>query len=229
MTLLLKAFLAFLIAGGMAWGELVTSKYPRTIELLWKRSRALWVYAVIYGLISFGFTLAYGRLTQAGILHLQAPSEETTPGPGNAAGSAGDKTKSKNVPADPSFLIAVVIGLSAKALLHIRLVSLSTPGSKQPFPVGTETIVQAFEPWLLQTIGLDEFTAVQDYVQRKAKIYTNLNAAQNKVIQKIPPSLPEPEKAALTIDVGKAATVEKVLELYLAVVGVSIVDQFFPG
>jgi hypothetical protein len=235
--LLLKSFIAFLIAGGMAWVELVTSKYPRTIELLWKRSRALWVYAFIYGLISFGFTLAYVPLTQTGILHLQVPSAGTAPAPGalqqsqggKAAGSPGDKTRSKNGSVDPSFLIAVLIGLSAKALLHITFISIPGPGSKQPFPVGTETLVQVFEPWLLQKIGLDADEAVRAYLKTKVLAYPNLDEVKKTVIENIPSSLPGPEKTALEHDVGKATTVSKVLELYLTAVGVSIVEQSFPS
>jgi hypothetical protein len=235
--LLLKSFIALLVASGMAWAGLVTSKYPRTIGLLWKRSWALWTFALIYGLISFGFTLAYVPLTQTGLLRLQVASAGTTPGAGDthqqspdgkAAALAGDKARPKNVPADPSFLIAVLIGLSAKALLHIQFASIPWAGSKQPFPLGTETLVQAFEPWLLRTIDLDAYKVVQEYLGKKVRAYPELDEVKKRVREHIPDSLPETEKTALEVDVGKAATVSKVLEFYLAAVGVSIVDQFFP-
>ena len=57
--------LAFGIATVIALLELITSKYPRTFFLL-KRSRALYTYALIYGVIAFGVTLGLDVLIKTG-------------------------------------------------------------------------------------------------------------------------------------------------------------------
>lgn len=225
MPLLLKAFLAFLIASSIAWVELVTSKYPRTIELFWKPCKSLWIYAAVYGLISFGFTMAYGPLHKAGILQFQAPTEATGAAQAPATGAAAS-------PVEASLLIAIMIGLSAKALLHIRFFSIPTTGTQQTFPVGTETIVQLFEPWLLRTIAIDEFNAVSRYLTKRAGDYSDLalEVVQAKVKDNLPApgSLPDAERAALVLDIDKASNVRAALEIYLRAFGVATVNQLFP-
>jgi len=209
--LLFHASAAFLVATAIAWIELVTSKYPRTIRLFWARSWALWAYAIVYGVISFGFTWAYGSLTAAGILQM-----------GGSANVAGANT--------PSLVTAIMIGLSAKALLHIRLFAVPATGTQQTFPVGTETIVQLFEPWLLRTVGIDEFNSVSIYLQAKAKKYVDLKAVKAQIKENMPgpSSLPLPERTALEHDVDQTKTVRGALEIYLREFGVSTVDQHFP-
>jgi hypothetical protein len=213
--LFLKAALAFLISGGIAWIELVTSKYPRTIQLFWRRSWALWAYAAIYGLISLGFTLAYEPLARSGVFRL------------DIAGASKDASA---IVFEPSWLIAILIGLSARALLHIRIFSVASPGSKDTFPVGTETIVQLFEPWLLRSVAIDDYNAVSAYLARKAVDCPDLKTVRKAIRESLPGSqtFPEYERKALLIDLDDAATVEQALESYLRAFGVATVEQRFP-
>src|ERR1700736_1601035 len=107
--------LAFVIASFIAALELITSKYPRTFFLL-KRCPALYVYALIYGLIGLGVML--------GLNYLVSQKAVTLEGFGLS---------------NPWWQ-AVAIGLSVKAFLHLRIFSVGVGG--QSFPIGTETIVQ---------------------------------------------------------------------------------------
>lgn len=217
MLLLMKAALAFAIAASITWIELVTSKYPRTIRLFWKRW-PLWLYAVIYGLISFAFTLAYEPLARSRVIRIEV---------------AGSSTAVEPATYDPSWPIAVMIGLSVRALLHIRLFSVATAGTKDTFPLGTETIVQVFEPWLLDTIALDDYNAVSAYVSRKADKHRNLDAVKKEIRDSLPGNrsqiLPDAVRAALLIDIEEASTVQQALESYLRAFGVAAVEQRFPG
>jgi hypothetical protein len=260
LALIIKAAVAFAIAAFIAWTELVTSRYPRTIKLFWKGSWALWAYPVIYGLISLGFTLAYVPLTRAGLLRFDTPTApEALPKPASdrtaKAGSeektkaATDEAKGGGIPKagspgkdkaetdeptkggdGPTLLTAVMLGLSAKALLHIRFFSVPTTGTQQTFPVGTETFVQLFEPWLLRTIAIDEFNAVSAYLRAKAQGYTDLNAVKTTIKANLPgpAAFPDPERTALMLDVDQAGSVGSALEIYLRAFGVSTVDRVFP-
>ena len=202
--LLALSFLALAIASLIAWVELVTSKYPRTISLFWRTSRALLIYTIVYGGIAFGFMLGYDQLAKAKILQLQASPEAT-------------------------WLTAVMIGLSVKALLHIRLFSVPSTGSAETFPVGTETIVQIFEPWLLRTILIDESNAVSAYLDPRADLYPDFDGVKLRIKQNLPASLNEVEKKALTLDVEQAPSVRVAMEIYLRAFGVSTMDRVFPN
>ena len=157
--LLLQAFVSFLIAFSVAWLELVTSKYPRTIGLFY-RSWALWAYAILYGVISFGFTLGYEPLVRSGVLSAVTGLQAK----GDAPAKAGTAPNGGGREIHTPWLVAIVFGLSAKALMHIRLFAVPVPGSQERFPVGPETVVQLFEPWLLRTIDVQEDLAVSRYL-----------------------------------------------------------------
>ncbi len=111
-TILGPPALAFVIATFLALLELVTSKYPQTFFLL-RKSPAIYGYALIYGVMAFGVTLGIGALIKAGSIKLQ--------GIGLA-----------NV-----WVQVAAIGISFKALLHIRLFSVGL--GSESFPVGIET------------------------------------------------------------------------------------------
>jgi hypothetical protein len=215
--LFLKAVLAFAISGGIAWVELVTSRYPRTVQLFWRRSRALWVYAALYGAIACGFTLGYEPLARAGVFRIEIAGAREAP--------AEDY--------HPSWLIAVLIGLSTRALLHIRIFSVPSAGSKDTFPVGTETLILLFEPWLLESVALTDYNAVAEYLGRKTAHYPDLDAVKVRIREGLPapssPLLPDVVRKALLDDIKSAKTVEIALETYLRAFGVASLDQRFPG
>ncbi len=233
-----KVFVAFVIATGVAWLELVTTKYPRTANLF-RKSWALWVYAVTYGLIASGFTWGYVPLTKAGVFQVGAvtPGGKSEPKTGTGA-PTGEKKDGPAAPTDPqnradeptepSWVVAVLLGLSAKALLHIRLFSVTSAGTEQAFPIGTESVVMLFEPWLLRTILIHEDTAVRAYLDPKAARYPDLAAVQQKIINAIPSALSQAERTALELDVKSKTNVRAAMELFLRAFGSGAVDRVFP-
>jgi len=235
----LELFVAFLVAATIALAELVTSQYPRTIGLLWNRSRALWIYALIYGLISLGFAAAYGPLSRAGVLNFdtfaggtsglgfETPASATKSAVHSSPVSSNERTASDS---GLTVLIAIMIGLSTKALLHIRLFSVPATGTQQTFPVGTETVVQIFEPWLLRTILIDEFNAVSAFLDDKAARYSVLADTQHKITDSLPTSngFPKAELTALRVDVAGATTPRAAMEIYLRAFGATALSKLFP-
>lgn len=223
--LLLYSLLALVIASTIAWVELVTSKYPRTISLFYRKSCALTAYALIYGLIAFGFTLAYVPLSSTGALRFQTmpalESKAVAPNPKVPEGA--------EFPA-ATLLTAVMIGLSVKGLLHIRLFSLPSTGTAQAFPVGTETIVLLFEPWLLRTILIDESNAVSTFLDAKLALYPDLALVKEAIGRNLPrpPAFEEAERTALMLDVQAAGATRDALEIYLRAFGVATLARVFP-
>jgi len=199
----MPALLALVIASVFTLVELITTKYPRTgFVLTPRRSRSLYVYALIYGLIAFGAILGLRQLVAAEVITLEG------------------------VGVSNRWVQAIALGLSAKALLHIRLFSVST--GSQPFPVGVETIVQIFEPWLLRTIDIDEFDGVRTFLNSRADKYTNLNQVRQTIMENVPQSLPPQERTAFIADVEKATTVRSAMELYLRLLGKRSFSHIFP-
>jgi hypothetical protein len=128
---------------------------------------------------------------------------------------------------DNPWVQALVLGLSVKALLHIRLFSVTV--GAQPLPIGVETIVQIFEPWLLKSVDIDEFNGVRTFLDEKARIYTDLNQVRMLINNNIPQSLPGLEKTAFIADVDKASSVIVAMELYLRLLGKGSFNRVFPG
>jgi hypothetical protein len=198
--LLAQSIVALGIATLMAWLELVTSKYPRTFFLLMRSCWAIWVYPFIYGAIAFLATFAADQLG----IQIQGL------GPNSA------------------WLHAVAIGFTAKALLHIRLFTVTVGSGTQPFPVGIESIVQIFEPWLLRTIELDEFNAVRTAIASTAAKYPVLANVKATINANVPPGLPPEVAAAFRLEVDRAADVPSALELYYRMFGKSTFNRVFP-
>ena len=196
----LPALLSFLIAATITAIELVTSKYPHTFPLL-KRCRVLYFYALIYGLISFGVMVCFDQLVLA------------------------NKIKLEGVGSNP-WLQATAIGMSTKALLHIRFFSV-TAGA-QSFPLGTETIVQLFEPWLLDQIMLAEFNAVRALIQPRATKYSNLVDVKARITGNLPSTFSGQERTAFEVDVNKQTLIVGAMEMYLGRFGKTSFDRVFP-
>lgn len=203
MSTFFPPLLSFFIAATVTLLELITSKYPRTSFLLLKRSHWLYVYVAIYGAISFAVTIAFKWLIQT--------QEEIT-----VTGLAISNPWAQ----------AVIVGLSVKAFLHIRLFAV-TVGS-QAFPVGVETLVQLFEPWLLRTIDLDEFNAMKDFIADYQQHYDALGPVKDKIKQNIPTNLPKEEKSAFLADLDEKEGVGEAMELYLQSFGKTSFKRVFP-
>ena len=191
-----SASLAFAIATCIAWLELVTSKYPRTAALL-NKSWKLYVYSMSYGTISFFVMLFLQPLVEAGALKFGGPL------------------------VDNPWFQAVVVGISAKALLHIRLFNVTT--GSQSFPVGVESVVHLYEPWLLENIDLDEWHAVRSFVRPRVATYDQAQATAN-ILANLPPGL----QTTMKVDLAKCTSVTELMEAYFRRCGRRAFDLAFP-
>ena len=153
MPYLFAALFAGVLASVITLIELVTSKYPRTCHFLFKKSWKLYTYSIIYGGIAFFFML----LLDSGLIKLEGLGISNI------------------------WIQAILVGISTKAFLHIRLFS-ATIGS-QSFPIGMETILLVFEPWLLEEIKLEEFNAVKEFVSNAETKYSSLEVVKTKLTE----------------------------------------------
>jgi hypothetical protein len=198
--IVLQSLVSLALASLITWLELVTSQYPRTFGLMVKKSWALWVYPLVYGLLAFLVMLAVGF------------------------GWSGIKVQgwAENSP----WSLPIAIGLSTKALLHISLFNVSV--GSQSFPVGTESLVRLFEPWLLRAILLDEHSAVEELINPRANKYPDLASVKTKIKNHIPQRLPKDESKAFEVDIDQSTSVAAAMELYLRAFGRKVFDQIFP-
>jgi len=121
----------------------------------------------------------------------------------------------------------VVVGLTIKALLHIRLFNVSTgPGSS--FPVGVEMIVQLFEPWMLRRLVLDHWNKLQTFVKPRAAALATPAAAQAQALANIPGGTKSADRAAFTADIGIASTQSEVIIVYVKYFGIAAAKLVFP-
>ena len=196
------AVLGFGIALLFTWLELVTSKYPRTFVFPSKRW-ALWTYCLIYGLIAFGALLGFDSLVEKGIV------------------------KADGLGLSLPWVRAIEMGLAVKAFLHIRLFTV-TSGS-QAFPVGVETLVQVFEPWLLDRIAQDEDDEKRDWVKTRRAKHSSVSDGQIKTALKanIRRSLPQQEKVAIALDIDMAQSGEEAMIVYLDRFGMPSLSRLY--
>ena len=192
--------LAALIAVAVVGLELITTQYPRTSIFVF-RSGWFYAYVISYGLIA---ALVYLLLPLIG-----AQVTMTGIGLGNP------------------WVQAVVTGLSVKALLHIRIFNVST-GPGRDFPVGLETIVLLFEPWLLRSLELDHFSELMAFVTPRAARCADVAAARQLATNNIPNTFLPAEKAALAADIARATTSGDVIVAYISYVGIKLAGGVFP-
>lgn len=193
--------LAFVVAAGVSLSELITSEYARTHFLLWK-SRSLYAYSVIYGLLGLFFMVILDVLIAEEIVKLEGIGLENP------------------------WVQAVVIGVTIKAFLHIRLFNVNA-GSVN-FPVGVETLVQIFEPWLLRNIELDHFNASRALISPRAQKYNDIDQVKSLITENIPATFKKQEKAALNSDLAKTQTITEAMEIFLYYLGKESFDRVFP-
>ena len=205
---LLQILLALGVAVVVTALELVTDKYPRTFQFLAK-CKSFYIYIGIYGVIAAFITIFMDYLVASKAITLEGPMI------GNG------------------WAQAVAIGIAVKAFLHIRLFNVNT--GTQSFPVGLETIVLLFEPWLLRQILLCHWRATNAFIKPKAinisvpnDQTTKLDVVKAKVLNGIPKSFSDIEKMSFKDDVNKAETVVDVMEMYLSLVGPGPFKDIFP-
>jgi hypothetical protein len=197
------AVVAGLVAIAVSLSELLTTLYPRTTFLLLRRSRALYAYAAAYGVIALVVALLLEQLTASGAIQLEGFGLSSP------------------------WIRALAVGLTVKAFLHLRLFNVSV--GSQSVPVGLETLVQLFEPALLRTILLDEFTAVRAFATARAREYPSLDVVKARAKSEIPSTLPSQERAAFANDIDRATGVVEVMEHFLRFLGRQNLDRVFPA
>ena len=196
-SLLGTAVLALGIAFIFTLVELVTAKYPRTffaIRGLW----SFWGYGLIYGLIAGFVAFLYPTLAEGGEIKVEGF------GLGNA------------------WVRAAALGLSAKALMHVRLFTVNAT------PIGIETVALLFEPMLTRRIIVGEFNGVLGVVEPRAQKYTNLGDVKDRITGHVPSGLPDDEKVSFKRDLDATTTVRHAFELFLRFVGKGNFDSVFP-
>jgi hypothetical protein len=195
------AVTAFFIATILTWVELRTSKYPNTSFLI-RWSRPLWIYCFIYGVIALvGFLLSNLLITSA-------------------------KLKIEGLGLESPYVRAVVMGISAKAIMQLNIFTVTSGATS--FPIGFQTIVQLFEPYLLRLIVLDEFNAVRQFVAPCATRHTDLDKVKRDIKQNIPGSLSQQERAAFENEVDKDQRVQDAMERFIRFLGRSTFTRVFP-
>lgn len=191
---------AFIVAALVTALELVTSKYPRTAQFC-VRSPWFYIYVVIYGVLGAAalalLPLVGSQVTMEGI------------GIGNP------------------WIKATFVGLSIKALLHIRVFSVST-GPGQSFPFGLESFVLLFEPWMLRSIELNHFAEESDFIKPRAVRFPNVADARTQAKANPPPGFSTAETAVFQADIDQAATSAQVISAYLKYVGTRLTTTTFP-
>lgn len=193
--------LTFAVATTVTAVELITSKYPRTANFV-VTSGWFYAYVLVYGILGAA-ALSIAPLTGA------------------------DVTSDAGILNNP-WAKAAIIGFSIKAFLHIRIFTVTT-GPGQSFPVGLESFVQLFEPWLLNTIDLDHYFKQRAFITPRAARFANVIDARNQALGAIPTGFSPQEKAALTSDINQATTSEEVIRSYLKYTGIKLTKDTFPS
>jgi hypothetical protein len=122
---------------------------------------------------------------------------------------------------------ACLVGFSVKAVLHIRIFTVSTaPG--QSFPVGLESFVQLFEPWMLRSLELDHYYAQSAFIAPRAAKFATVADARTQASANVPPGLSPADTAAFNADIGQATTPAQVIAAYLKYAGVKLTQSTFP-
>lgn len=201
MSAILQILLAMIVAALVSGLELITSTYPRTFSFI-SRCKSFYVYVSVYAGFAF--------LVMLFIDFLVANKSVTLEGSLIANGWA----------------LAVLVGISIKAFLHISLFNV-TVGTRS-FPIGVESLMRMFEPWLLQQIELFHFNSLRRYIAPKSASHNNLATVKKTVLANIPSRFSEAEKRAFQDDVKKATSVVDVMEMFLIFVGRGTFDRVFP-
>jgi hypothetical protein len=193
---------AFAIAFLFTWMELRTSKdYSNTGFLLWS-SGSLWIYCSLYGLIALAGFLLSNLLITNSILTIQGLGLQSP------------------------YVRALVLGVSSKAIMQLNLFTVTS--GPTPIPIGFQTIVQIFEPFLLYQIKLAHWVGVNDFVAPFAAKYPDLNQVKTKIKQNIPPFISADERGAFANEIDKDQRVEDAMARYLRSFGKKAFLSVFP-
>ncbi len=162
-----------------------------------KKSKALYAYAFIYGAIS--------------LLVMRV----------------GDQLGIKIEGLTGSWWQPIVIGVSIKAFLHLRLFTVTI--GTQSYPVGVESFVQLFEPWLLRTIDLEHDNAIRVFIKDRAERYRNLDQVKETIKTYLPNFLPQKDKETFLGDLESKSTVHSAMASCLVTFGKAWFNLTFPA
>jgi len=161
---------------------------------------------------NFVFVVIYGAIAAVVILILPLITDQATV---SSVGLANPWIK------------AAVVGFTIKAFLHVRLFTVSTgPGSS--FPVGIETIVQLFEPWMLRSLELDHWNKQQAFATARAGAFPTVAAASAQALANIPTVTTHAVRAAFNADIAAAGTQAEVIVVYMKYFGTASAKRVFP-
>jgi hypothetical protein len=197
------SILALLIASGITLLELITTEYPRTYPIVLRNSKKIYVYSIIYGAIAFGITLGIDSLISGEIVTLEG------------------------IGLSNLWIRALAIGLTVKAFLHIRLFTIGVSGGDK-FPIGIETIVLLFEPWLLRDIEIDHFNFIRTYIQPQVAKYNDLQNVKQLITSNIPTSLPAEERNTFIRDINEKTSIVEAMEKFIRYLGLRSFERAFP-
>jgi hypothetical protein len=181
------------VASGMAASQLIQSEYPNTWFLFTPRkSKAFYGYCLLWGSVAFVLTLIFDALLANEIITI------------------------KGLKLESPWTRALIVGLTAKALVQISLYNL-TSGSRT-IPIGPALVVQPLEPWLLKKIKQDEASELRMFVKPWAAKYTNLDDVRERS-KGAPSDLDGPELLAFGEEMDDAKTVEVAMEKHVKALG----------
>ena len=113
---------------------------------------------------------------------------------------------------------AFALGLSARALLHIRIFTVTV--GTQNIPIGIETLVQLFEPYFARNLILEHFDRLERYIAAREPKKKALSEAKHlgdvkALIKKhLPHVIPQNERAAFEKDIDGAQSVREAMAKY---------------
>jgi hypothetical protein len=192
--------LAAVIGAAVTGLELITTEYPRTSTFA-LRSPWFYGFVVIYSIIAGG---AYAILPLV-----------------------GDQFSVAGLGIANPWVQAAIIGFSIKAVLHIRIFTVSR-GPGDQLPVGLETLVQLFEPWLLSGLDLDHYFRELKFVRPRAALLPDVPTAKATAISNIPARFKPAVRAALQADINRETTREGVIIVYMGYCGINLTKSTFP-
>ncbi|PWU00938.1 MAG: hypothetical protein C5B51_23905 [Terriglobia bacterium] len=192
---------ALTVASAVTLLEMITSSYPRTFYFV-RRCGALYAYVVVYGMVALGVVAGFDTVVHSGNLRLEGFGVS-----------------------NPWFR-AVALGVSVKALLHIRLFTVGIGDRNMPF--GTETIVQMFEPWLMEQVQFYEFNSVREFLRPWEQQHSNIADIRSIVLANLPYSFAGAERVAFEVSLKRRdRTAIECMEMYLRRFGKANFERAF--
>lgn len=198
-NLICPALLAFILASLVAWLELITSNYPRTVFFI-RKYWALYVYALVYGVVGFAVMLALPLLD----IKLEGPLVSNR------------------------WMQAVAVGLSTKAFLHIRLFTVgSAPiGIESIIHLFEPTLLQYID--LEEYFKVKEFLNPRVATYDVPPPPPALEAVKQRVLAGLPTSFAGAERVSFETDLNKANSIAGAMEVYLRRFGRRLFNQTLP-